>query len=166
LVRIQELGSEIRRARKARGLTQAQLAHATGLSRETLNLLESGLVRDLGIKKVLAVIDHLGLSVTLQQGMRPRRPDYVRMACTSANVSVKTALTEDELIHALVTGKVPAKRAPHLRTLLDEAPVALLQALVEEAAGWTKPGKLERNLRKLASDLGVSRSIEGWLKTG
>ena len=165
-MRIQELGSEIRRARKARGLTQAQLAHATGLSRETLNLLESGLVRDLGIKKVLAVVDHLGLNVTLQQGTRPRRPDYVRMACTSANVSVKTALTEDELIHALVTGKVPAKRAPHLRSLLDEAPAALLQALAEEAAGWTKPGKLERNLRKLASDLGVSRTVEGWLKTG
>ena len=165
-MRIQELGSEIRRARKARGLTQAQLANVTGLSRETLNLLESGLVRDLGIRKVLAVIDHLGLSVTLQQGVRPRRPDYVRMACTSANVSLKTALTEDELIHALVTGKVPAKRAPHLRTLLDEAPAALLQALAEEAAGWTKPGKLERNLRKLASDLGVSRSVEGWLKTG
>ena len=165
-MRIQELGSEIRRARQARSLTQAQLAHATGLSRETLNLLESGLVRDLGIKKVLAVIDHLGLNVTLQQGTRPRRPDHVRMACTSANVSVKTALTEDELIHALVTGKVPAKRAPHLRTLLDEAPAALLRALAEEAAGWTKPGKLERNLRKLASDLGVSRSVEGWLKTG
>ena len=165
-MRIQELGSEIRRARKARGLTQAQLANVTGLSRETLNLLESGLVRDLGIRKVLAVIDHLGLSVTLQQGTRPRRPDYVRMACTSANVSVKTALTEDELIHALVTGKVPAKRAPHLRTLFDEAPVALLQALAEEAAGWTKPGKLEKNLRKLASNLGVSRSVEGWLKTG
>lgn len=165
-MRIQELGSEIRKARTARGLTQAQLAHATGLSRETLNLLESGLVRDLGIRKVLAVIDHLGLSVTLRQGMQPHRPDYVSMACTSANVSFKTALTEDELIHALVTGKVPAKRAPHLRTLLDEAPVALLRALAEEAAGWTKPGKLERSLRKLASDLDVTRSIEGWLKTG
>lgn len=165
-MRIQELGSEIRRARQARGLTQVQLARATGLSRETLNLLESGLVRDLGIRKVLAVLDHLGLSVMLQQGMRPRRPDYVHMACTSANVSFKSALTEDELIHALVTGKVPAKRGPHLRTLFDEAPLALLQGLVEEAAGWMKPGKLERNLRKLVSDLSVSRSAEEWLKTG
>lgn len=164
-MRIQELGSEVRRARQARGLTQAQLARTAGLSRETLNLLESGLVRDLGIRKVLAVLEHLGLSMTLQQGMRPRRPDYVRMACTSASVSFKSALTENELIHALVTGKVPAKRAPHLRTLLDEAPVALLQGLAEEAAGWTKPGKLERNLHKLASDLGVSRSVEEWLKT-
>jgi len=165
-VRIQELGSEIRRARQARGLTQVQLARATGLSRETLNLLESGLVRDLGIRKVLAVLHHLGLGVTLQQEMRPRRPDYVRMACTSANVSFKSALTEDELIHALVTGKVPAKRGPHLRTLFDEAPMALLRGLVEEAAGWMKPGKLERNLRKLVNDLGVSRSAERWLKTG
>ncbi|OGA54291.1 MAG: hypothetical protein A3F74_13235 [Betaproteobacteria bacterium RIFCSPLOWO2_12_FULL_62_58] len=165
-MRIQELGSEIRRARQARGLTQVQLARATGLSRETLNLLESGLVRDLGIRKVLAVLHHLGLGVTLQQEMRPRRPDYVRMACTSANVSFKSALTEDELIHALVTGKVPAKRGPHLRTLFDEAPMALLRGLVEEAAGWMKPGKLERNLRKLVNDLGVSRSAERWLKTG
>ena len=165
-MRIQELGSEIRRARQARGLTQAQLARVAGLSRETLNLLESGLVRDLGIRKVLAVLHHLGLGVTLQQEMRPRRPDYVRMACTSANVSFKSALTEDELIHALVTGKVPAKRGPHLRTLFDEAPMALLRGLVEEAAGWMKPGKLERNLRKLVNDLGVSRSAERWLKIG
>ncbi|MBI3917527.1 MAG: helix-turn-helix domain-containing protein [Betaproteobacteria bacterium] len=165
-MRIQELGSEIRRARQAQGLTQAQLARAIGLSRETLNLLESGLVRDLGIRKVLAVLDHLELGVTLQHGMRLRRPDYLRTACTSANVSFKSALTEDELIHALVTGKVPAKRGPHLRTLFDEAPLALLQGLVEEAAGWMKPGKLEKNLRKLASDLGVSRSVEGWLQAG
>ncbi|MBI3043593.1 MAG: helix-turn-helix domain-containing protein [Betaproteobacteria bacterium] len=165
-MRIQELGSEIRRARQARGLTQAQLARAAGVSRETLNLLESGLVRDLGIRKVFAVLEHLGLSVTLQQGMRPGRPDYVRMACTTASVSFKSALTEKELIHALVTGKVPAKRAPHLRTLLEEAPAPLLQRLAEEAAGWTKPGKLEKNLRKLASDLGVSRSVERWLRIG
>ena len=165
-VRIQELGSEIRKARQARGLTQAELARAAGISRETLNLLESGLVRDLGIRKVLAVLDHLGLSVALQEGMPPRRPDYVSMACTTANVSFKSALTEDELIHALVTGKVPAKRSPHLRALFNEAPITLLQGLADEAARWTKPGKLEKNLQKLASGLGASRSVEGWLKTG
>jgi transcriptional regulator with XRE-family HTH domain len=165
-VRIQELGSDIRRIRQARGLTQAKLARAAGLSRETLNLLESGLVRDLGIRKVLAVLDHLGLGVKLEEGMRPRRPDYLSMACTTANVSFKSALSEDELIHALVTGKVPAKRGPHLRVLLNEAPLAMLQGLAEETARWTKPGKLEKNLRKLARDLDVSRSVEEWLKTG
>ena len=163
-MRIQELGQEVRRARQAQGLTQAALARAVGLSRETLNLLESGLVRDLGIRKVLAVLDHLELAITLQPIGRPRRPDYLRMACTSANVSFKTALTENELIHALVTGKVPAKRSAHLRALLDEAPEALVRGLVQEAARWTQPGKLEKNLRKLAAGAGATRSIREWMK--
>lgn len=162
-MRIQDLGHEVSRARQARGLTQAQLARAAGLSRETLNLLESGLVRDLGIRKVLAVLDNLGLTIILQPIGRPRRPDYVRMACTTANVSFKTVLTEDELIHALVTGKVPARRRAHLRTLLEEAPESLVRGLVQEAAHWTKPGKLENNLRKLATAVGASRSIHEWL---
>ncbi len=163
-MRIQELGHEVRKARQAQGLTQAQLAGAVGLSRETVNLLESGLVRDLGMRKVLAVLDQLGLAITLQPIGRPRRPDYVRMACTTASVSFKTALTEDELIHALVTGKVPARRSAHLRALLEEAPEALVRGLIEEAARWTKPGKLEKNLRKLAAEVGASRSIHEWLK--
>ena len=164
-MRIQALGHQIRMARLAQGLTQAELAGAAGLSRETLNLLESGLVRDLGIRKVLKVLERLGLAMTLQQEGRPPRADYVRIACTSANVSFKTALTEAELIHALVTGKVPARRSAHLRTLFEEAPVALLHGLAEEAACWMKPARLQRNLRKLATELGVSRNIEGWLKT-
>lgn len=165
-MRIQELGRQIRRARLERGLTQAQLAASAGLSRETLNLLESGLIRELGIRKVLAVLDKLGLDLALEQAKRPRRPDYVRMACTSANVSFKSALTDDELVHALLTGKVPAKRSAHIRALLDEAPPALLNGLAREAAGWTAPGKLEKNLMRLAEGAGASRRIDEWLNTG
>ena len=164
-MRIQELGGEIRKARQARGMTQAQLAREAGLSRETLNLLENGLVRDLGVRKVLAVLDHVGLDLAVQHEPMSRKPDYVHMACVTANVSFKSTLTEDELIHALMTGKVPAKRAPHLRTLIGEAPEALLRGLLREAARWTRPGKLQGNIRKLAQALGVSRSIDAWFKT-
>lgn len=164
-MRVQELGSEIRRARLARGLTQARLAADAGLSRQTLNLLENGLVRELGIRKVLALLDKLGIELTVEQGKLPRRPDYVRMACTTANVSYKSALTEDELVRALVTGKVPENRGAHLRTLLDEAPAALLNGLAAEAGRWIDPGKLERNLLHLARDAGASRRIGEWLKT-
>lgn len=165
-MRIQELGNEIRKARLAQGLTQAQLAASAGLARETLNLLENGLVRELGVRKVFAVLDRLGLDMVLEHGKRPRRPDYVRMACTTANVSFRSALTEDELIHALVTGRVPPKRIPHLRMLLDEAPAALLNGLAAEAAKWTKPGKLQQNLLRLAHEAGASRRVDEWLKTG
>ena len=164
-MRLQELGREVRTARQARGLTQAQLARATGLSRETLNLLESGLVRDLGLRKVLAVLDHLELALAIQQVGRPRHPDYVRMACTAASVSFRSVLTEQQLIHALVTGKVPTGRSAHLRTLLDEAPEALVKGLVRETARWMKPGKLQKNLRTLAASAGATRNIQAWLTT-
>jgi transcriptional regulator with XRE-family HTH domain len=164
-MRIQDLGSEIRSARLAQGLTQAQLAAQARLSRETLNLLENGLVKELGIRKVLAVLDRLGLGLAVERARRPRKPDYVRMACTTANVSFKSALTEDELIHALITGKVPAKRSAHVRTLLDEAPGGLLNGLAAEATRWTRPGRLERNLHRLARETGATRSVDEWLKT-
>jgi transcriptional regulator with XRE-family HTH domain len=165
-MRVQELGNEIRRARLARGLTQAQLAADAGLSRQTLNLLENGLVRELGIRKVLALFDQLGVELTVERGKRARRPDYVRMACTTANVSYRSELTEDELVRALVTGKVPENRGAHIRTLLDEAPAALLNGLASEAGRWIDPGKLERNLLRLARDAGASRKIAEWLKSG
>ena len=165
-MRIQELGSEIRKARLAQGLTQAQLASRAGLSRETLNLLENGLVRELGARKVFNVLNELGLQLAVQHDPRPRRPDFVRMACTTANVSFRSALTEDELIHALVSGKVPAKRTVHLRTLLDEAPSALLNGLAAEAARWISPAKLEKNLARLARDVEASRKPGEWLKIG
>lgn len=165
-MRIQELGSEVRRARLARGLTQARLAADAGLSRQTLNQLENGLVSELGVRKVLALLDRLGIELSIERGARPRRPDYVRMACTTANVSYKSALTEDELVRSLVTGKVPENRAAHIRTLLDEAPAALLNGLVAEAGRWIDPGKLERNLLRLARDAGASRKIGEWLKSG
>ena len=140
-MRIHEFGQAIRKARRARNLTQARLAKTVGISRETLNLLESGLVRDLGIRKVIAVLEELGLALTVEPVSRSRRPNYLRMACTSANVSFKSALTEDELVHAIVTGKVPAGRAAHLRSLLDEAPTDLLEGLAEDAGKWTRPAR-------------------------
>lgn len=165
-MRIQELGQKIRRARNARALTQAELASNTRIARETLNRLEQGLVPDLGFRKVLALLEHLGLSITVEQRGKIRRPDYLRMACTTANVSFKSAITEEELVHALITGKVPAGRAAHLRSLLDEAPADLLRGLGEEAAKWTRPGKLQKNLERLARDVGASRRIDQWLKIG
>ena len=164
-MRLQDLGREVRKARLARNLTQACLAREAGLSRETLNLLENGLVRDLGLRKVLNVLEHLGLEISIQIRIGAALPDYVRMACTSANVGFKSTLTENQLIHALVTGKVPAQRSAHLRALLDEAPESLLIGLVKTAERWTKPGKLEKNLGTLIKTLGVSRNAEKWLTT-
>lgn len=97
---------------------------------------------------------------------KARRPDFIAMACTTASVSFREVLTPDELINVLLSGKVSKKRRPHVRTLFDEAPPALLQGLAEDVARWTKPGQLERNLRRLASGLGATHGVERWLKSG
>jgi transcriptional regulator with XRE-family HTH domain len=161
-MRFQELGYTIRQARRERGITQAKLAGGAGLSRTTLNLLENGFFPDLGIRKVQAILDQLGLTLLVQPAARVN--DFVRMACTTANVSYRNALTEDELIHALLNGKVPSGKRPHFRTLLDEAPPNLLRGLVRETNQWTKPGRVEKNLARIADEVSSTRKIGAWLK--
>jgi transcriptional regulator with XRE-family HTH domain len=162
-LRFQELGHEIRRARTERGLTQARLAAEAGLSRTTLNQLENGLSPDLGVKKVQTILGRLGLSLVVQQAAV--RPDFIRMACTTASVSYRKPLTEDELVQALLTGKVLQGKRPHLRTLLDEATPALLNGLIDEARQWTKAGRVERNLARIGREVRATKRMEDWLRT-
>ena len=164
-MRLQEIGHEIRRARLARGLTQAELATAAGLSRVTLNQLETGRFPDLGVKKLQALLEQVGLTVTIQPGPTARRSDFIRMASTSASVSFKERLTEDELIQGLLSGKIPRGRKPHFRVLLDEARPALIRGLLDEVSRWSKPGRVEKNLRKIANAAGANERIDEWLKT-
>lgn len=161
-MRLQELGYKIRQARIEQGITQQSLAANAGLSRPTLNLLENGLARDLGYRKIKALLDQLGLTLLVQPAARTN--DFIRMACTTANVSYRTSLSEEELTHALVSGKVPTGKRPHIRTLLEEAPTALLRGMVKQVGEWTKPGKLEKNLIQIANDVGSARKINAWLK--
>jgi transcriptional regulator with XRE-family HTH domain len=164
LMKLQELGYEIRKARLARDLTQAQLAEAARLSRTTLNQLENGLFPDLGVKKVQAILDRLGLDLTVEPAQKARRPDFIQMACTTASVSFKESLAPDELVRVLLSGKVPRDRRPHLRTLLEEAPRPLLEGLVQQVGKWSKPGKLAANVERIAAELGVSKRTRDWFK--
>lgn len=162
-MRLPEIGGAIRRARLARQLTQAELASAVGLSRTTLNQLESGLVRELGIRKIQSVLDYLGLELNVRD-TKQDRPDFVQIASTAASVSFKDPLTPEDLVAILLTGRVPAAKRPQMRALLDEAAPAILKGLVQEVGRWSKPGRIEKNLLRLADGLGVSRKVEHWLK--
>ncbi len=61
-----DFGLKIRQARKERGLTQAQLAELSGISRKTLGQIESGSVPDIGIRKVARVLEILSLELTVR----------------------------------------------------------------------------------------------------
>lgn len=160
---ILELGAAIRRARNARGLTQAQVAAAAGLSRNTLNRLENGLFPDLGVKKAQAILEKLNLELVVKpMESKPNKPDFIGMASASAGVSFKKPLTWDELVHALLSGKVPPGKEPHFIVLLEESPGTVLNGLVQQVGAWVTPEKVKKNLQKLADQLGLAKRTASW----
>ncbi len=62
------IGSSIREARKRQNVTQSEAAKATGIGRSSLSQIENGVIQDIGIRKVIRVLDFLGLELTT----RPR----------------------------------------------------------------------------------------------
>lgn len=160
---LEEIGETIRRLRTDRQLTQAQLASAVHLTRTTLSQLENGNIADLGIRKVQAVLLHLGLSLGIEDPQQSRNTNYLRLAATTASVSFKTTLEERTLLRALLTGKIPSDQRPHLRALLEEAPPVLLRGLTQQVGSWTRPGKVEKNLDKIAAAVGLPEMSAKWL---
>jgi len=75
---LKKIGNQVREARRAQGLTQAALAAELGISRTTLSLLESGLVQDLGIRKVIRILDRLGLELTTRPEGAPPTLEEIR----------------------------------------------------------------------------------------
>ena len=75
---LKRIGSQVREARKGKGMTQAALAAEAGISRTTLSLLESGMVQDLGIRKVVRILDRLGLELTTRPAGAPPTLEEIR----------------------------------------------------------------------------------------
>ena len=74
-----ELGQSITKARQAQKLTQGQLASKAGLSRATINQLEQGHISDLGIRKLLNILNALELQLTLSEcGALPTLDDLLK----------------------------------------------------------------------------------------
>jgi transcriptional regulator with XRE-family HTH domain len=162
---LQQLGVAIRQARQELGLTQEKLADAAGLARETVSLLENGLVPELGFGKVCALLRAVGLNLLVAQQTGQVEADVVALAATAASVSFKESLTKEELIHAILTGSVSAGRRPHIRALLEEADEALLTGLFAQLRRQTTPGRLENGVEKLANSIGIKRNLTRWLKS-
>jgi transcriptional regulator with XRE-family HTH domain len=67
-----EIGLLFKEARKLRRRTQGELAQALGMSRATLSALERGRCQELGVRKLTALLETVGLD--LVAGPRKTRP--------------------------------------------------------------------------------------------
>ncbi len=75
---LKRIGNQVREARKGQSLTQAALAAEAGISRTTLSLLENGTVQELGIRKVIRILERLGLELTTRPAGAPPTLEEIR----------------------------------------------------------------------------------------
>lgn len=155
----EELGPQIRAARTAKKLTQEALAQTTGLSRTTVNLLESGTGADIGVKKLIAVLEAVGLELGVSKKPKKSAPDFLEMACLSANVSYKGKLAREELARVLMTGKVPKDKRPQLRVVFDELPPSIFDGLVQQVAKLCAESKLKKNVEAVAKAIHSQKRV-------
>ncbi len=66
IMEFDELGLEIAKRRREKKISQQQLANDLGISRATISSFENGRGVDIGLKKVLAIVDYIGLELTIR----------------------------------------------------------------------------------------------------
>ena len=65
-----EIGQYIAKNRKNQNISQEQMATDINISRATLSNFENGKASDIGLKKVLLIVDYLGLQIELKPKSR------------------------------------------------------------------------------------------------
>lgn len=156
------IGVAVRKRRESLGLTQDRLATLADLSRVTVNELENGLLIDLGIGKVMRVLETLGLYL----GIAPKRDitekptrNGLKIAARTASTSYRRDLPPAILAEAVRTGKIPPEFRAHFATLLDDAPIAVIVRAVEESFSTTVPKSTWRHIARWASDFKSPRNV-------
>jgi transcriptional regulator with XRE-family HTH domain len=131
---IQTLGKEIQSRRQATGLTQLRLAKLANLSRQTVQRLEAGTIKDLSFQRIANLLGVLGLKFDSPSLASREQKRGLWMAAKTSSVSYRNELSVEQLRHALVSGEVPSGFESHMRHFLDEAPIPVVVMAVEEAA--------------------------------
>jgi hypothetical protein len=96
-------------------------------------------------------------SASLRGDVHRRRPDFLKIAATSASVSYKETIAPHELASILLSGNVPLRFRPHLRVILEELPPSALKGVVEQLSDRMSPEGLRKNLTAIARQVGISR---------
>lgn len=73
-----DIGKEIRVERKKRKLSQADLAKLLRMSRTTISQVESGTVQDIGVRKLIRILEVLGLELRVRRAGAPPTLDELR----------------------------------------------------------------------------------------
>lgn len=72
------IGHQIKQARKQRKMSQADLAKLLGMSRSTIGQIENGIVQEIGVRKLIRILEALELELRIRPVGRPPTLDELR----------------------------------------------------------------------------------------
>jgi transcriptional regulator with XRE-family HTH domain len=72
------IGKQIQTERKRRKITQDQLAKSLGMSRTTIGLIENGTIREIGVRKIIRILEFLGLELSVRPMGKPPTLEEIR----------------------------------------------------------------------------------------
>lgn len=73
-----EIGKEIRKERKRRKVSQELMAKQLEMSRTTISQIESGTVQEIGVRKLIRILEYLDLELRVRQAGLPPTLDELR----------------------------------------------------------------------------------------
>lgn len=163
---VASVGAVVRTYRKASGLSQKDLAALVGMSRATLNYLESGRDIEIGATKLLAVLNVLGVPLGLPEGIDRKADEATVDRAIKAVADKGKKLSRKVLVEALATGKAPDAVKRPLKAFWDDAPESAVLAAVRLTA--TTSGQSTSAIRDHAAAVAkaVGSSREAWLRGG
>lgn len=161
---LNELSAAVKRQRREIGLSQERLAQLAGLSRATINELETGKLGNLSLSRAERLANELGLGLGVTGGRRPKAGDSgssLETAARAASVSYAEAIPVTTLRKSLLTGVVAPKFIAQTRAFFEEAPLNAISSVAAELAqeSGTTPKAVWQTMRQLALALACRRSI-------
>lgn len=72
MMKLEELGEEIKILRKAKDWSQNDLEEYSGITKRTISKIDTGFIEEVGIKKVAFILDLLGYEFCIREKNRPR----------------------------------------------------------------------------------------------
>ena len=165
-MKVVDVGALVRVYRKASGMSQKDLAAMVGISRATLNYLESGRDLDIGAMRLLALLEVLGVPLVLPSQVDREEDERALRRAVKGASSGKARLTREALVEALATGRVPDGSAAGVRGVLDAADPATALAIVRAVSAGTgqAPKAIWKHARRVA--VAVESSAPIWTGNG
>jgi len=72
------IGKQIREARKSRKISQAEMAKVLSMSRTTIGQIENGTVHEIGVRKLIRILEYLGLELRVRPAGNPPTLEELR----------------------------------------------------------------------------------------